>query len=213
MNPQVDLILAEGCGRCQWHQTPKCQVHTWKLELPLLREILLSCGLTEEVKWGQPCYTDNGRNIIILAPFKNYAALNFFNGALLPDPHGLLIQPTENTQAGRQLRITDSKFILDNRDLIATYIHLAIEAERSGEKIISKKTEEYPLPDELLIAFKNVNGLEQAFRQLTPGRQRAYLLHFNQPKQSATKTSRIEKSISDIMAGKGFNEDYRNKKR
>ena len=92
MNPQVDFILAEGCGRCEWHQTPKCKVHKWKLELSLLREILLSCGLTEEVKWGQPCYTDNGRNIVILGPFKNYAALNFFNGALIPDPHGHLIQ-------------------------------------------------------------------------------------------------------------------------
>ncbi len=213
MNPNVDLILAEGCGRCQWHQTPKCKVHTWKEILPALREIILSCGLEEEVKWGQPCYTSEGKNILILSPFKNYCALNFFNGALINDKYGILTQPSENTQSSRQMRFTEIETVLKQRDWIAEYIFLAIEAEKSGQKITPKKTEDYPLPDELLVAFKNINGLEQAFRKLTPGRQRAYLLHFNQPKQSATKTSRIEKSISDIMAGKGFNEDYRNKKR
>lgn len=213
MNEQVDQILEEGCGRCKWGGTPKCKVHTWKKELPALRSILLECGLNEDVKWGMPCYTDNNKNVLILSPFKEYCALNFFNGALIDDSANMLTAPSENTQAGRQMRFTHIDQINKNKDLIKQYIFQAIEIERQGLKVATKKVDEYPIPDELTVVFKNNPDFQQAFHQLTPGRQKAYLLHFAQPKQSATKTSRIEKAMPDIFEGKGLNEDYRNKKR
>lgn len=213
MNPQVDLILAEGCGRCKWHGTPQCKVHKWEKELALLRQLLLDCGLQEEVKWGQPCYTHNGKNVVILAPFKEYCALNFFNGALIDDPDGLLTQPSENTQAGRQMRFTSISQITKNLDLIQQYIFQAIEIEKAGLKVVKQKTTDFPWPEELLEQFAQLPELKVAFEALTPGRQRAYYLHFSQPKQSATRTSRIIKSIPDIMNGKGIGEDYRNKQK
>jgi uncharacterized protein YdeI (YjbR/CyaY-like superfamily) len=213
MNVLVDQILEVGCGRCKWGGTPKCKVHTWEKELPALRNILLECGLNEEVKWGMPCYTDNNKNVLILAPFKEYCALSFFNGALIDDSANMLTAPSENTQAGRQMRFTHVDQITSASDIIKQYIFQAIEVERQGLKVVSKKVEEYPIPEELNIVLKNNSALKKAFDQLTPGRQKAYLLHFAQPKQSATRTSRIEKAMPDIFAGKGLNEDYRNKKR
>jgi uncharacterized protein YdeI (YjbR/CyaY-like superfamily) len=213
MNVLVDQILEIGCGRCKWGGTPKCKVHTWEKELPALRNILLECGLNEEVKWGMPCYTDNNKNVLILAPFKEYCALSFFNGALIDDSANMLTAPSENTQAGRQMRFTHVDQITSASDIIKQYIFQAIEVERQGLKVVSKKVEEYPIPEELNIVLKNNSALKKAFDQLTPGRQKAYLLHFAQPKQSATRTSRIEKAMPDIFAGKGLNEDYRNKKR
>jgi uncharacterized protein YdeI (YjbR/CyaY-like superfamily) len=205
--------LEVGCGRCKWGGTPKCKVHTWEKELPALRSILLECGLNEEVKWGMPCYTENDKNILILSPFKEYCALNFFNGALIDDNANLLTAPSENTQAGRQMRFTHIDQVTNQKDLIKQYIFQAIEVERQGLKVATKKVEEYPIPDELTVVFKSNPDFKSAFYQLTPGRQKAYLLHFAQPKQSATKTSRIEKAMPDIFDGKGLNEDYRNKKR
>lgn len=213
MNVLVDQILEMGCGRCKWGGTPKCKVHTWEKELPALRSILLECGLNEEVKWGMPCYTENDKNILILSPFKEYCALNFFNGALIDDNANLLTAPSENTQAGRQMRFTHIDQVTNQKDLIKQYIFQAIEVERQGLKVATKKVEEYPIPDELTVVFKSNPDFKSAFYQLTPGRQKAYLLHFAQPKQSATKTSRIEKAMPDIFDGKGLNEDYRNKKR
>ena len=213
MNVLVDQILEIGCGRCKWGGTPQCKVHTWEKELPALRNILLECGLNEEVKWGMPCYTDNNKNVLILAPFKEYCALSFFNGALIDDSANMLTTPSENTQAGRQMRFTHVGQITSASDIIKQYIFQAIEVERQGLKVVAKKLEEYPIPEELNIVFKNNSALKKAFDQLTPGRQKAYLLHFAQPKQSATRTSRIEKAMLDIFAGKGLNEDYRNKKR
>ena len=213
MNVLVDQILEVGCGRCKWGGTPKCKVHTWEKELPALRNILLECGLNEEVKWGMPCYTDNNKNVLILAPFKEYCALSFFNGALIDDSANMLTAPSENTQSGRQMRFTHVDQITTASDIIKQYIFQAIEVERQGLKVVAKKVEEYPIPEELNIVFKNNSALKKAFDQLTPGTQKAYLLHFAQPKQSATRTSRIEKAMPDIFAGKGLNEDYRNKKR
>lgn len=213
MNVLVDQILEVGCGRCKWGGTPKCKVHTWEKELPALRSILLECGLNEQVKWGMPCYTENDKNILILSPFKEYCALNFFNGALIDDNANLLTAPSENTQAGRQMRFTHIDQVTNQKDLIKQYIFQAIEVERQGLKVATKKVEEYPIPDELTVVFKSNPDFKSAFYQLTPGRQKAYLLHFAQPKQSATKTSRIEKAMPDIFDGKGLNEDYRNKKR
>ena len=213
MNVLVDQILEVGCGRCKWGGTPKCKVHTWEKELPALRSILLECGLNEEVKWGMPCYTENDKNILILSPFKEYCALNFFNGALIDDNANLLTAPSENTQAGRQMRFTHIDQVTNQKDLIKQYIFQAIEVERQGLKVATKKLEEYPIPNELTVVFRSNPDFKSAFYQLTPGRQKAYLLHFAQPKQSATKTSRIEKAMPDIFDGKGLNEDYRNKKR
>ena len=160
-----------------------------------------------------PCYTDNNRNVLILSPFKEYCALNFFNGALIDDSANMLTAPSENTQAGRQMRFTHIDQITTAYDIIKQYIFQAIEVERQGLKVTTKKVEEYTIPEELSIVFKNNPDFQKAFHQLTPGRQKAYLLHFAQPKQSATKTSRIEKAMQDIFEGKGLNEDYRNKKR
>ena len=213
MNVLVDQILEVGCGRCKWGGTPKCKVHTWEKELSALRNILLECGLNEEVKWGMPCYTDNNKNVLILAPFKEYCALSFFNGALIDDNANMLTAPSENTQSGRQMRFTHVDQITTASDIIKQYIFQAIEVERQGLKVVAKKVEEYPISEELNIVFKNNSALKKAFDQLTPGRQKAYLLHFAQPKQSGTRTSRIEKAMPDIFAGKGLNEDYRNKKR
>ncbi len=213
MNVLVNQILEVGCGRCKWGGTPKCKVHTWEKELPVLRNIILECGLNEEVKWGMPCYTDNNKNVLILAPFKEYCALSFFNGALIDDSANMLTTPSENTQAGRQMRFTHVNQITSASDIIKQYIFQAIEVERQGLKVATKKVEEYPIPDELIVVFNSNPDFKLAFHQLTPGRQKAYLLHFAQPKQSATRTSRIEKAMLDIFAGKGLNEDYRNKKR
>ncbi len=213
MNPQVDLILAEGCGRCKWHGTPQCKVHKWEKELAMLRDILLNTGLQEEVKWGQPCYTDNGRNILILAPFKEYCALNFFNGALIEDSEQLLTQPGEHTQSGRQMRFTDVGQITKNLAHVQSYIFQAIEAERAGVKFVPKANKEIEHPQELLDIFAELPEVEKAFNALTPGKKRAYLMHFTQPKQSATKTSRIQKAIPDILNGKGIGEDYRSKQK
>jgi uncharacterized protein YdeI (YjbR/CyaY-like superfamily) len=150
---------------------------------------------------------------LILSPFKEYCALNFFNGALIDDNANLLTAPSENTQAGRQMRFTHIDQVTNQKDLIKQYIFQAIEVERQGLKVATKKVEEYPIPNELTVVFKSNPDFKSAFYQLTPGRQKAYLLHFAQPKQSATKTSRIEKAMPDIFDGKGLNEDYRNKKR
>ena len=213
MNPQVDLILAEGCGRCKLHGTPQCKVHKWEKELAMLRGILLESGLHEEVKWGQPCYTDHGRNIVILTPFKEYCSLNFINGALIHDPLGLLTQPGEHTQSGRQMRFTHFDQITEHLAHVQSYIYQAIEAERAGVKFVPKANKEIAPPQELLDIFAELPEVEKAFNALTPGRQRAYLMHFTQPKQSATKTSRIQKAIPDIMNGKGLGEDYRSKQK
>ena len=171
----------------------------WQEEFKLLRAIVQECNLTEDLKWGQPCYTLDGKNIVLIHGFKEYCALLIFKGVLLKDPKGLLIQQTENVQSGRQIRFTSTKEIVKLKTVIKSYIKEAIEIEKSGIK-------DFPVPTELTAKFKTTPALKKAFNALTPGRQRAYLLFFAGAKQSKTRQARIDKSIPQIMAGKGLND-------
>lgn len=178
----------------------------WQQEYKLLRKICLDTELTEELKWGKPCYTLNGQNVVLIHGFKEYCALLFHKGALLKDSDDLLIQQTENVQSARQMRFTSKQEITKLQKTIKAYIKEAIEVEKAGLKVELKKTKEYPVPDELEQKFKEDGNFKKAFKALTPGRQRGYLLHFSQAKQSKTRTSRIEKAIPAIFEGKGHNE-------
>jgi uncharacterized protein YdeI (YjbR/CyaY-like superfamily) len=191
MNPKVDFYF---------NKAP------WQKELEHLRKIILDCGLNEELKWGCPCYTYEKRNIVLIHVFKEYCALLFFKGALLKDTDGILVQQTENVQAARQVRFTNVKEIVKLAPVIKTYIYQAIEVEKAGLKVPLKKTTEFAMPEEFQKRLAKNKTLKTAFYALTPGRQRGYLLHFSQPKQSKTRESRIEKSIPQILIGKGVND-------
>lgn len=191
-NPKVDGFLRKA--------------KKWKEEFEKLRAIVLDCGLTEDFKWMHPCYTFDNKNIVIIHGFKEYCALLFHKGALLQDPHGILIQQTENVQAARQIRFTHAQEIADMETILKDYILAAIEIEKAGLEVELKKTTEYAIPEELQHKFNELAGLKSAFEALTPGRQRAYLLHFSQPKQSKTRVSRIEKCVPQILDGKGLND-------
>ncbi len=205
MNTDVDLYFTEGCGRCPLGGTPQCKVHNWPEELKLLRKIALDCGLTEESKWGVPCYTYKGANVAIVSAFKDYAALSFFKGALLSDENNLLDKPGENSQAARLLKFTKPQQIIEIEDLIKAYIFEAIEVEKAGLKVEFKKDLE-PIPEELQTRLDEDPNLQSAFYALTPGRQRSYILHISQAKQAKTRESRVEKCLPKIFSGKGFNE-------
>lgn len=192
---------------------PKLDAHfnkanTWQKEKETLRTIVLDCGLTEELKWGQPCYTFEGRNIVLIHGFKEYCALLFFKGALLKDAKKILIQQTENVQAARQIRFTNVKDIVKKKTILKAYIKEAIAVEKSGLKVEMKKTTEFTMPEEFKKRLDKSKVLKTAFTALTPGRQRAYLLHFAAPKQSKTRESRIDKCTPLIIDGKGLNDDY-----
>jgi uncharacterized protein YdeI (YjbR/CyaY-like superfamily) len=189
MNPKVTAVLD--------------QAATWRAETAKLRQIVLGCGLDEDLKWGQACYMDGGRNIVLIHGFKDYCALLFFKGALMKDPEGVLIQQTENVQAGRQIRFTNLGEIVLMEPVLKAYIEDAIAVEKSGAKIARKPTADFPVPEELLARFEADTVLEEAFQALTPGRQRAWLLQFAGAKQAATRTSRIEKARPKILEGKG----------
>lgn len=178
----------------------------WKEEFKLLREIVLDCGLTEDFKWMHPCYTLDDKNIVLIHGFKDYCALLFHKGALLKDPHGILIQQTANVQAARQIRFTNVQEIDEMQLILKTYIDEAIEVEKAGLQVNYKKNTEYTIPEELESKFVDMPDLKAAFEALTPGRQRAYILHFSTPKQSKTRESRIEKYIAHILDGKGLND-------
>ena len=178
----------------------------WQKEYEQLRKICLHSGLMEELKWGVPCYTFEYKNIMLIHGFKDYCAVLFFKGALLQDSDGILIQQTENVQSARQVRFTNGEEIVKMEPLLKAYIYEAIEVERAGLKVVLKKAAEQPFPEEFQIKLAEAPTLKTAFEALTPGRQRAYLLHFSAPKQSKTRTSRIEKSLPQILAGKGLNE-------
>ncbi|WP_395736873.1 DUF1801 domain-containing protein [Prosthecobacter sp.] len=188
-NPKVDAHIANA--------------KKWQAELTALRRIVLGCDLTEELKWGQPCYTYDGANIIILGSFKEHCRLMFVNGSLLKDPKGLLQKPGEHTQAGRFIPFTSVKEITALKPVLKDYILEAVAAEKAGVKPVYKTTSE-PYPEELEAKLDKDPALAEAFAALTPGRQRAYLLHFNAAKQSATRTSRIEACKSRILCGKGL---------
>jgi len=178
----------------------------WQKEFEKLRAILLDTGLEEDLKWGCPCYTYHGRNIILIHGFKEYCALLLFKGILLKDTENILIQQTENVQAARQIRFTKLQEIIDLEKIIKTYVYEAIEVEKSGVKVKMKKTKEFEMPEEFQLKLDENSALKVAFESLSPGRQRAYLLYFSSAKQTKTRESRIEKYIPEILQGKGLND-------
>ena len=190
MNPKVEWFFSKATK--------------WKKEYEQLRTIVLGCGLTEELKWGCPCYTFGKSNIVLIHGFKEYCALLFFKGALLRDIRNILIQQTERVQVARQIRFTDLKEIVDQEDILKAYIFEAIEAEKAGLKVPLKKTKEFPMPEEFQKKLKTVPALKSAFESLTPGRQRGYLLYFSSAKQAKTREARVEKYMPQILQGKGL---------
>lgn len=178
----------------------------WQKEMQVLRNIALNCNLNEEWKWRHPCYTFQNNNVFIISAFKNYCALNFFKGALLSDTEKILIKAGENSQSARQLRFTNLNDIIKNETIIKTYIFEAIEVEKAGLKVNFKKTEEYDIPEELEHFFKKDKAFEKAFKSLTLGRQRGYLMFFSAAKQSKTRVDRINKYADRIIKGKGMND-------
>ena len=210
LNHDVDHYLAEGCGRCSLGGTPECKVHFWTEELKLLRNLVLSCGLSEEVKWGMPCYTFQNNNVLIVSAFKDFCSINFFKGALLQDGKKLLEKQGDNTQGARIAKFTNTKKIVNHEATLKAYIFEAIEVEKAGLKVEYKKNPE-PIPDELQEKFNGDPIFKGAFESLTPGRRRGYILHFSQPKQTKTRIDRIEKCIAKILNGKGLHDDYKSR--
>jgi len=178
----------------------------WQEEYAKLRVIALDCGLTEDLKWGCPCYTSGGKNIVLIHGFKEYCAYLFFKGALMKDEHGILIQQTPNVQVPRQIRFTKTKEITKLEPTLRTYIKEAIDLEKAGVKAILKKASEYEVPEEFQNRLDENPALKKAFYALTPGRQRGYLFHFSQPKLAKTREARVEKYMEQIMMGKGIDD-------
>lgn len=206
MNPKVDQYLLDGCGRCELGGTARCKVRKWPEELDRLRRIVLDCGLTEELKWGVPCYTFENRNILLVSALKEYCSLAFFKGVLLKDEQGILSAPGENSQSTRLIRFSSVSHIFEMEPTLKAYIHEAIEIEKTGQKVNFKAKTELQYPEEFQQKIDEYPVLGTAFNALTPGRQRAYILYFSAPKQSKTRESRIEKCMQQIMAGKGLND-------
>lgn len=205
MNPAIDQYLELGCGRCPRGGTSACTVNRWRVLLMELRRIALSSGLTEERKWGVPCYTLNGKNVILIGSFNEYTALSFLKGALLSDPESILQKAGPNSHEARLIRFTDIEEILKIEDILQTYIREAAEIELKGLQVEKPSVPEL-IPHELQTIFDQDPSFEAAFHRLTPGRQRGFLLHFNQAKQSETRLRRIEKYMGRIFEGKGINE-------
>jgi uncharacterized protein YdeI (YjbR/CyaY-like superfamily) len=191
-NPKVDALLRRATK--------------WKEEFERLRTIALDCQLTEEVKWYQPCYTFQKRNVVLIHGFNEYCALLFFKGVLLKDPKRILIQQTENVQAGRQIRFTNVRDIAKLEPVLKAYIRQAIEVEKAGLKVKLKKTADFKIPNEFKNKLDELPALKTAFEALTPGRQRGYIFHFSQPKQSKTREARIERCMQQIFNGKGLDD-------
>ena len=192
MNPKVDFFFNKA--------------KKWREEYEKLRTIVLDCGLTEELKWGCPCYTFDGNNIVLIHGFKDYCALLFMKGALLSDDHGILVQQTKNVQSARQIRFRDIREIYELESIVKTYIREAIEVEKAGLKVKFKKSSEFTMPEEFQTKLDRMPKLKKAFESLTPGRQRGYLLHFSSAKQSRTRAARVEKFIPQILEGKGLDD-------
>lgn len=192
MNPKVDFFFEKE--------------KRWQQEIEKLRQICLASDLTEDLKWGCPCYTLEGKNIVLIHTFKEYCALLFFKGALMNDPESILIQQTENVQSARQIRFVHMHEVIDREAVIKACIAEAIEVEKKGLKVELKKTEDFPTPEEFQYRLDHFPALKTSFENLTPGRQRAYLMHFAQAKQTKTREARIEKYIPQILAGKGLND-------
>jgi len=194
MNPKVDFYFSKA--------------KKWQEEIKKLRMIILDCGLTEELKWGVPCYTFQKSNIVLIHVFKEYCALLFFKGALLNDANGILIKQTKNVQAGRQIRFTNAREIVEMETILKACIYEAIEVEKAGLKVNFKEKTELIFPEEFQKKSDEIPALKAAFDALTPGRQRAYNLYFSAPKQSKTRESRVEKCMQQILNGKGLNDRY-----
>src|SRR5213594_5263621 len=192
-NPKVDIFFIKA--------------KKWQKELAKLRMIILDCGLTEELKWGCPCYTFQKSNIVLIHGFKEYCALLFFKGALLKDREDILIQQTENVQAARQIRFTNVREIVKMKPILKAYIYEAIEVEKAGLKVNFKKTTEFIIPEEFQDKLDEIPSLKTAFDALTPGRQKAYVLYFSAPKQSKTREARVGKCMQQILSGKGLNDE------
>ena len=178
----------------------------WQAEYEKLRTIILDCDLTEELKWGVPCYTFEKKNIVLIHGFKEYCAILFVKGALLEDARGILITQTENVQSARQVRFRNLQEIVELEPFLKVYIHEAVEAEKAGLEVSFKKTAEYKIPEEFQIKLDEIPALKAAFEGLTPGRQRGYLLYFSAPKQSKTREARVEKYLPQILNGKGLDD-------
>ena len=194
MNPKVDWFFNKA--------------KQWQEEYEKLRTIVLDCGLNEELKWGCPCYTFQKVNVVLIHGFKDYCALLFIKGSLLNDAKGILIQQTENVQAGRQVRFTGLQEIIELEPILKAYIYEAVEVDKAGLEVSFKQHTEYTIPEELQLKFNEIPALQTAFETLTPGRQRGYMLHFSAPKQSKTRDARIEKYIPQILSGKGIDDPY-----
>jgi uncharacterized protein YdeI (YjbR/CyaY-like superfamily) len=192
MNPKVDWYFSEA--------------KKWQEELEILRIIVLDCQLTEELKWGVPCYTFGQNNIVLIHVFKEYCAILFFKGALLKDSNGILVQQTKNVQSARQIRFTNAREIVERQAIVKAYIHEAVEVEKAGLEVDFKKTTEFAVPEEFQKHLDEIPELKTAFDGLTPGRQRAYILYFSAPKQSQTRAARVEKSMQQILNGVGLND-------
>jgi uncharacterized protein YdeI (YjbR/CyaY-like superfamily) len=192
MNPKVDGFLKKA--------------KKWREEFQKLRMVCLECELTEELKWGKPCYSYQKSNIVLIHGFKEYCALLFMKGALLKDPNGILVQQTENVQAARQVRFTNVRQIVEMKPVLKAYIKEAIEVEKAGLEVNYKKTSEFVTPEEFQKRLDDSPALKTAFDALTPGRQRGYILYFSGAKQSKTRESRVEKCVQQILDGKGMND-------
>lgn len=203
MNDEIENYFINGCMRCKLGATPDCKVNHWKEELKNLRKIISAQGLTEEVKWGVPCYTIDGKNVLTLSAYKEFACVSFFKGSLLTNKDGILVQPGKSSQSARYIQFTNTDQISKLKKTLVSYIKEAIEIEKSGKKVEFQKNPE-PIPDELLEFFKKDKSLEKAFQALTPGKQRGYIIHFSQPKKSETRISRIEKCKTKILNGEAF---------
>jgi uncharacterized protein YdeI (YjbR/CyaY-like superfamily) len=192
MNPKVDFYFNKA--------------KKWQEEIRKLRTIILDCGLTEELKWGVPCYTYQKSNIVLIHVFKEYCAVLFFKGVLLKDPKNILVQQTGNVQVSRQIRFTSVQEIIKLEKTLKAYIFQAIEVEKAGLKVPLKETKEFPVPEEFQKKLNKIPALKKAFKALTPGRQRGYLLYFASAKQAQTREARIEKYMPQILDGKGLND-------
>jgi uncharacterized protein YdeI (YjbR/CyaY-like superfamily) len=193
MNPKVDFYFIKA--------------KKWKKEFETLRSIVLDCQLTEELKWGNPCYTFERKNIVLIHGFKDYCALLLFKGALLKDPKGILVQQTENVQSARQIRFTNVQEIIKLKATLKSYIYEAVKVEEAGLKVDFKKTSDFEVPEEFQSKLDKNRALKNAFSSLTPGRQRAYLFYFSSAKQSKTRAARVEKYMDQIMDGRGMDDE------
>jgi uncharacterized protein YdeI (YjbR/CyaY-like superfamily) len=205
-NPRVDPYFSDGCGRCPLGSTPDCRVHLWTEPLRHLRRIALEAGLTEELKWGVPVYTANKKNIVLLGAFKENCVLGFFKGVLLSDPQAILSKQSENIQESRIVRFTEVDTVLQLEPFLKSYIVEAVRIEELGLKVTYKTTADFVVPEEFQQKLDENFELKSAYESLTPGRQRAYLHHFAQPKQSKTREARVLKYIDFILAGKGMHD-------